>query len=132
MASPLLFLQRALLFVRCALESLRCRNDHHCTVEVSSIVLEREAKQKLQVPFSENVISSRISDMSNDILNQVIIDIKNSPTKISIQLNESINIVKCCQLLTMVERRKTKLSVKNFCSASHNKQQQLQAIFLIC
>ena len=40
--------------------------------------------------------------MSNGILNQVIIDIKNIPTKISIQLAESKGIVKCCQLLTMV------------------------------
>ena len=55
------------------------------------------------MPLSDNVISSRILDISNDILNQVIIvDIKNSPTKISIQLDESTGIVKWCQLLTMV------------------------------
>ena len=72
-------------------------------VEMASIVLGKEAKQKLQkVPLSDNVILSRISDMCNDILNQVIIDIKNSPTKISIQLDESTDIVKCCLLLTML------------------------------
>ena len=72
-------------------------------VEMASIVSGKEPKQKLQkVPLSDNVILSRISDMCNDILNQVIIDIKNSPTKISIQLDESTDIVKCCLLLTML------------------------------
>ena len=56
-------------------------------VKMASIVLAKKAKQKLQQgPLSDNVISSRISEMSNDIQNQAIIDIKNSPTKISIQL----------------------------------------------
>ena len=78
-------------------------------VEMGSIVLGKEAKQKLQkVPLSDNVILSRISDKSNDILNQVIIDIKNSPTKILIQLNKSTDIFKCCQLLTMVRYVKDK------------------------
>ena len=71
-------------------------------MEMASIVLGKETKQKLQVPLSDNVISSRISDKSNDILNHVIIDIKNSPTKILIQLAESTDIVQCRQLLTMV------------------------------
>ena len=76
---------------------------------MASIVLGKEAKQKLQqVPLSYNVILSKISDKSNDILNQVIINVKNSPTKISIQLGESTDIVKCCQLLTMVRYVKDK------------------------
>ena len=77
-------------------------------VEMASIVLGKEAKQKLQVPLSDNVMLSRISDKSNDILNQVIIDVKNSPTKILIQLDKSTDIVKCCQLLTMVRYVKDK------------------------
>ena len=70
---------------------------------MASITLGKEAKQKLQqVPLSENVILSWVSQMSNYILNQVIIDTKNSPTKISIQLDESTDTLKCFQLLTMV------------------------------
>ena len=46
-------------------------------MKTASIVLGKKAKQKLkQEPLFDNLISSRISDMSNDMLNQVIIDIK--------------------------------------------------------
>ena len=57
-----------------------------CKVAYEIAKKQKKAKQKLQqVPLSDTVISNRISDISNDILNQIIIiDIKNSPTKISI------------------------------------------------
>ena len=54
----------------------------------------KKRKQKLQQePLFDNVILSRILDMRNDILNPKIIDVKNSPTKILIQLDESTDIV---------------------------------------
>ena len=56
-----------------------------CAVQMACMFFGKEAKQKLQQgPFSDIVISSRIVDMSNNIVNQVIIDVKNSRTKISI------------------------------------------------
>ena len=89
---------------------------------MASIVLGKDAKQKLQaVPLSDNTISSRICDISYDILNQVITDIKNSPTKISLQLDEFTDIYSCCQLLTMVRYVKDK-TVKEeflFCKPLH-------------
>ena len=86
-----------------------------CALKMGSIVLGKEAKQKLQaVPLFDNIISSRICDISYDILNQVIIDIKNSLTKISLQLDESTDISSCCQLLTMVRYVKDKTVKKEF------------------
>ena len=56
-----------------------------CALKMASIVLGKDGKRKLQaVPLSDNTISSRICDISYDILNQVITDIKNRPTKTSL------------------------------------------------
>ena len=44
--------------------------------------------------------------MRDDILKQVITDIKSSPTKISMQLDESTDVAKCCQLLAIVRYAK--------------------------
>ena len=82
---------------------------------MASIVLGKDAKRKLQaVPLSDNTISSRICDIRYEILNQIITDIKNSPTKISLQLNESTDISSCCQLLTMVRYVKDKTVREEF------------------
>ena len=49
---------------------------------MASIVLGKNAERKLQAaPLSDNIISSRIYEISYDILNQVITDIKNSQQK---------------------------------------------------
>ena len=51
---------------------------------MTKIVLGKEASKKLElVPLSNIVIQSRISDLSSDILDQVIADIKASLLKIS-------------------------------------------------
>ena len=42
-------------------------------------------------------MSSRICNKSYGILNEVITDIKNSPIKISLQLDESTDISSCCE-----------------------------------
>ena len=87
-------------------------------LEMASIVLGKDAKRKLQaVSLSDNIISSRICDISYDILNQVITDIKNSPTKTLLQLDESTDISSCSQLLTMVRYVKDKTVIEEllFC-----------------
>ena len=82
---------------------------------MASIVLGKDANRKLQaVPLPDNTISSRICDISYDILNQVFTDIKNSPTKISLQLDESTDISSCCQLLTMIRYVKDKTVKEEF------------------
>ena len=56
---------------------------------MGKIMFGREAKKKLkQIPPSKDIIDSRISDTSRNILEQVITDLKASPVKVSIQLDD--------------------------------------------
>ena len=69
--------------------------------ELAKVVLGTEAQKKLQqVPLSNDIIRSRIGDMSRDILQQVIADIKDSPVNVSLQLDESTD-VSCWYLCDM-------------------------------
>ncbi|XP_076325489.1 protein FAM200C-like [Tachypleus tridentatus] len=66
-----------------------------CALEMAKIVLDKEAEKKLQqVSLSNDVIHNRIIDMSVDILEQVVADIKASPVKISLQVDESTDSLK--------------------------------------
>ncbi|XP_076343931.1 protein FAM200C-like [Tachypleus tridentatus] len=66
-----------------------------CALEMAKIVLGKEAEKKLQqVSLSNDVIHNRIIDMSVDILEQVVADIKASPVKISLQVDESTDSLK--------------------------------------
>ncbi|XP_076352731.1 protein FAM200C-like [Tachypleus tridentatus] len=67
-----------------------------CALEMAKIVLGKEAEKKLQqVSLSNDVIHNRIIDMSVDILEQVVADIKASPVKISLQVDESTDQRHC-------------------------------------
>ena len=56
-----------------------------CAMEMAKSVLGVEVEKKLSlVPLSNDIISSRIRDLSEDILQQVIADIKASPTKVGL------------------------------------------------
>ena len=74
-----------------------------CAVEMGKIVLGKEGSNKLNlVLLSNNVIQRRISDLSSDILDQVIADIKASPLKTFLQLDETTDVENCSQLIALV------------------------------
>ena len=52
--------------------------------------------------------------MSEDILQQVIADVKASPIKVSLQLDDSTDVSLCSQLLVFVRYVKEKEVVKEF------------------
>ena len=54
------------------------------------------------MPLSNNIIQSRIKDLSSDVLDQVIAEIKASSLKISLQLDESTDVENCSQLIVLV------------------------------
>ena len=59
-----------------------------CAMEMVKTVLGKEAEKKLQqVALSDDTIRSRIDDMSQDILQQIVSDLVATPVKISIQLD---------------------------------------------
>uniref|UniRef100_UPI00358EB4CC protein FAM200C-like n=1 Tax=Myxine glutinosa TaxID=7769 RepID=UPI00358EB4CC len=74
-----------------------------CALEMATTILVKEARFFFeQVPLSNNVIHNRVSDLSEDIWDHVISDIRASPLKISIQLDDSTDVSSCCQLITLV------------------------------
>ncbi|XP_068206220.1 protein FAM200C-like [Palaemon carinicauda] len=87
----------------------------HCALEMAKIVLGTEAEKKLkQIPLSNDIIHSRIHDMSQDVLQQVITDLKASPFRVSIQLDESTDVSFCNQLMAFVRYVKEKEGVEEF------------------
>ncbi|XP_005376317.1 PREDICTED: protein ZBED8 [Chinchilla lanigera] len=86
-----------------------------CALEIAQIVLGPDAQKKLeQVPLSDDVIHSRIDEMSQDILQQVLEDIRASPLKVGIQLAETTDMDNCSQLMAFVRYIKDKEIVEEF------------------
>ena len=72
-------------------------------MQLVKIMLEKEAENKLfLVLLSNDIVKSRINDISEDILSQVVADLKASPTKFSIQLDETTDVANLNQLITFV------------------------------
>ena len=75
-------------------------------------------KSKKNVEFvllSHSIMQSQIIEMSKDILKQVISDIKPSSTKISLQLDISIDVSNCSQFIALVRHLNGSATVKNSC-----------------
>lgn len=67
------------------------------------LVCGLEQRKKIEaVPLSNDTINSRISDMSTNILEQVIRELDSTPFPFSMQLDESTDISQCSQLLVFV------------------------------
>ena len=71
--------------------------------QMAEYVLGKEASKKLElVPLSNSIIQSRIQDLSLNVLDQVIAEIKASSLKISLQFDESTDVENCSQLIVLV------------------------------
>ncbi|KAF2356022.1 hypothetical protein FHG87_013220 [Trinorchestia longiramus] len=74
-----------------------------CALEIATIILGNKERKKLElVSLSNNVIQSRIADLSLDILEQVISRMKASYLKISLQFDETTDISNCSQFIALV------------------------------
>jgi len=74
-----------------------------CALEMVELVYGLEQRKKIEaIPLSNNTINSRISDMSTNILEQVIRELDSTPFPFSMQLDESTDISQCSQLLVFV------------------------------
>ena len=74
-----------------------------CVLEMAEIVLGKDAaKQLSQVSLSNDTVRQRIKDMSQDIVTQVVSEIKQSPAKFSMQIDESTDVSSHSQLLVFV------------------------------
>jgi len=74
-----------------------------CALEMTELVYGTEHKKKLETaPLSNDTINSRIADISDNILEQVMEELKASPFPFSIQLDESTDVSQCAQLLAYV------------------------------
>ncbi|XP_072382673.1 protein FAM200C-like [Diabrotica undecimpunctata] len=72
------------------------------SVKAAGIILGTQSKQKFsQIPLSDKTVKRRIDDMVEDIQNQVVDAVKQSPL-FAIQLNESTDIAQCSQITVYV------------------------------
>ena len=74
-----------------------------CALEMIELVCGTEEGKRLEdVPLSNDTISSRITDISNNILEQVMKELKALPFPFSVQLDESTDVSQCAPLLACV------------------------------
>ena len=82
---------------------------------MANIMLGKAAENKLsQISLSNDTISSRIDDMINDILAQVVADLISSPVKFSLQLDETTDVSSLCQLAVFVRYVKDDMIKEDF------------------
>ena len=75
----------------------------HCCKDIIRCVGGWDAEKVALIRHSNNTVHRRIVDMSNDLKQQVIADLKKAPfRKFAIQLDESTYVTACAQLLMFV------------------------------
>ena len=72
-------------------------------LRMANIMPGTAAKDKLSlVPLSNDIVINQIDDISEDILHQVVADVKASHTKFSRQLDETTDVANLSQLIAFV------------------------------
>ena len=75
----------------------------HCCKDIIQCVGGCDAEKVALIPYSNDTVYRRIVDMSDDVKQQVIAELKKAPFgKFAIQLDESTNVTACAQLLVFV------------------------------
>ena len=69
-----------------------------CLIEATTLVLGEKKANKLKISLSNDTVKKHISEMSQDILLQVVEEVRSSPL-FSLQSDESTDISSCAQLL---------------------------------
>ena len=89
-------------------------------LRMANIMLGTAAKDKLSVvPLSNDIVKNRIDNISEDILHQVVADLKASHTKFSLQLNETTDIANLSQLIAFVRYAKGDKIKEEFLFCKH-------------
>ena len=84
-------------------------------VKMAQILLGRnEAKRINSVSLSDDTVHNRIADIANNILNQLIAQIQDSPCRISLQFDETTDIKSISQLVAYVRFVKENVIVEEF------------------
>ena len=84
-------------------------------VKMAQIFLGRnEAKRINSVSLSDDTVNNRIADIANNILNQLIAQIQDSPCRISLQFDETTDIKSISQLVAYVRFVKENVIVEEF------------------
>ncbi|XP_068250582.1 protein FAM200C-like [Palaemon carinicauda] len=74
-----------------------------CCKDIIRCVIGCDAEQVTSVPLSNDTVHRRIVDMSEDVKQQVIAELKEASLgKFAIQLDESTDVAACAQLLVFV------------------------------
>lgn len=74
-----------------------------CALDMVELVCGLEQRKKIEaVPLSNDVIHSRIVDISSNILKQVMEELAATPFPFSMQLDEATDVSQCSQLLAFV------------------------------
>ena len=95
-------------------------NQSCCNAIGQDYMLGKEVENKLSlVPPSNDVVKSQINEIGENILSQVVADSRASPTKFSIQFDETTDVANLNQLIAFVRYVKGQEIKKIFCFANN-------------